>query len=77
MKDLFDLSGRTALVTGASRGIGEAAARTLAAYGAKVIVASRKADACEAVAASIRAAGGEAEAIGCHIGEMAQVQQAF
>jgi len=76
-RDLFDVSGRVALVTGASRGIGEAAARTLAAYGAKVIVASRKADACEAVAASIRAAGGAAEAIACHIGEMAQVQAIF
>ena len=73
----FDLAGRVALVTGASRGIGEAAARTLAAHGAHVIVASRKADACEAVAASIRAHGGKAEALACHIGEMAQVQAAF
>ena len=77
MKDLFDLSGRVALVTGASRGIGEAAARMLAAHGAKVVVASRKADACEAVAASIRDSGGEAEAIACHIGEMAQIQSTF
>jgi NAD(P)-dependent dehydrogenase (short-subunit alcohol dehydrogenase family) len=76
-RDLFDLAGRVALVTGASRGIGEAAARTLAAYGARVVVASRKAEACEAVAASIRAAGGEAQALGCHIGEMAQIQAAF
>jgi NAD(P)-dependent dehydrogenase (short-subunit alcohol dehydrogenase family) len=75
--NLFDLSGRVALVTGGSRGIGEAAARTLAAYGATVVVASRKADACEAVAASIRKAGGEAEAIACHIGEMAQIQATF
>ena len=77
MSDVFDLSGRVALVTGASRGIGESAARTLAAHGAHVIVASRKADACEAVAASIRDAGGKAEAIGCHIGEMAQIQATF
>ena len=75
--NLFDVTGRVALVTGASRGIGEAAARTLAAYGAKVIVASRKLDACETVAASIRAAGGEAEALACHIGEMTQVEGAF
>ena len=75
--NLFDLTGRVALVTGASRGIGEAAARTLAAYGAKVIVASRKVEACETVAASIREAGGDAEAIACHIGEMAQIQSAF
>jgi NAD(P)-dependent dehydrogenase (short-subunit alcohol dehydrogenase family) len=75
--DLFDVTGRVALVTGASRGIGEAAARTLAAYGAKVVVASRRLEACEAVAASIRSAGGDAQAVGCHIGEMAQVQAAF
>lgn len=71
--DPFDISGRVAVVTGASRGIGEAVARLLAARGAKVIVSSRKKDACEEVAASIRAAGGEAEAFGCHIGDMAQI----
>ena len=76
-KDLFDVTGRVALVTGASRGIGEAAARTLAAYGANVIVASRKLDACEAVAASIRADGGQAEALACHIGELDQIQSAM
>ena len=76
-RDLFDVTGRVALVTGASRGIGEAAARTLAAYGAKVIVASRKIDACETVAASIRADGGQAEALACHIGEMEQIQKAM
>jgi len=76
-RDLFDVSGRVALVTGASRGIGEAAARTLAAYGAKVIVSSRKADACEAVVAAIRAEGGQAEALACHIGELAQIHSAY
>ena len=60
----FDLSGRVALVTGASRGIGESIVRTLAAAGARVIVSSRKLDACEAVAASICEAGGEAAALG-------------
>lgn len=76
-KNLFDLSGKIALVTGASRGIGEAVAKTLAANGAFVIVSSRKADACEAVVAAIRAAGGQAEARACHIGEMAQIEKIF
>ena len=53
---LFDLTGKTALVTGASRGIGEATAHLLAAHGAHVIVSSRKLDACEAVVAAIRTA---------------------
>ncbi|MDN6318496.1 MAG: SDR family oxidoreductase [Marinobacter sp.] len=72
-KDLFDLTGKTALITGASRGIGESIARTLADYGAHVIVTSRKIDGCEAVAGSIREAGGSAEAYACHIGEMEQI----
>lgn len=74
---LFDLSGRIALVTGASRGIGEAVAKTLATYGAHVIVSSRKADTCESVAAAIRDAGGSAEARACHIGEMDQIDALF
>nr|WP_217345565.1 SDR family oxidoreductase [Noviherbaspirillum sp. L7-7A]MBV0879862.1 SDR family oxidoreductase [Noviherbaspirillum sp. L7-7A] len=73
----FDLTGKIALVTGASRGIGEGIARLLAAQGAHVIVSSRKQDACEAVAASIREEGGNAEAYACHIGEMAQIDKLF
>ena len=74
---LFDLSGRIALVTGASRGIGEEIARILADHGAHVIVSSRKIDGCQAVAESIRAGGGSAEAVACHIGDMDQIAAIF
>jgi NAD(P)-dependent dehydrogenase (short-subunit alcohol dehydrogenase family) len=77
MKDLFDLTGKIALVTGASRGIGESIARLLASKGAHVIVSSRKIEACQAVADSIVADGGKASAIACHVGEMAQIDEAF
>ncbi|WP_093095552.1 SDR family oxidoreductase [Shimia aestuarii] len=74
---LFDLTGRVALVTGASRGIGEAIARRLADHGAHVIIASRKIGPCEEVAASIRDNGGKASALTCHIGETASIAAAF
>jgi len=70
----FDLSGKIALVTGASRSIGEAIARMLAEHGARVIVSSRKAEGCERVAGAIRANGGQAEARACHIGEPEQIR---
>ncbi len=71
--DLFDLSGRVALVTGASRGIGEAIATLLARHGAEVVVSSRKLDGCEAVADRIRESGGKAHPIACHIGDLQQI----
>ena len=73
----FDLSGQVALVTGASRGIGEAAARLLAHHGAHVIVSARKAAGCDDVAAKIRGEGGSAEVLPCHIGELDQIAAAF
>ena len=71
---LFDLSGKIALVTGASRGIGEEIAKLLAEQGAHVIVSSRKQADCQAVAEAITQAGGQSEAMACHIGELEQIQ---
>ena len=65
---LFDLSGKVALVTGSSRGIGKAIAVHMAAHGAKVIISSRQQQSCAAVAAEITAAGGSALAHACHEG---------
>ncbi|MGQ9426483.1 SDR family oxidoreductase [Gilvimarinus sp. F26214L] len=76
-KELFDLTGKIALVTGASRGIGEAIAETLADYGAEVIVSSRKIEGCQAVADKINANGGKAHAMACHIGDMEQIAATF
>lgn len=75
--NLFDLDGKIAFVSGASRGIGEAIAKLLAQQGAHVIVSSRKIDGCQAVADAIVAAGGKATAIACHIGELEQIQAVF
>ena len=71
--NLFDLTGKIALVSGASRGIGEATAKLLAAHGAHVVCSSRKADGCGRVAEEIQAAGGKASAFACHVGEMEQI----
>jgi NAD(P)-dependent dehydrogenase (short-subunit alcohol dehydrogenase family) len=71
---LFDLNGRVALITGASRGIGEATARLLAEQGAHVIVSSRKQEDLDRVAATITAAGGKATAIAAHQGESAALK---
>lgn len=72
IKKLFDLTGKVAIVTGASKGIGEAMARGLAEHGAKVVVSSRKQEAVEAVADTFKADGLEAVGIACHVAQEAQ-----
>jgi NAD(P)-dependent dehydrogenase (short-subunit alcohol dehydrogenase family) len=71
---LFDLSGKTALITGATRGIGKAIATHMASHGARVVISSRKAEACAEVAAEINAGGGQAFAHACHIGHKEELQ---
>ncbi|WP_043832702.1 SDR family NAD(P)-dependent oxidoreductase [Muricoccus aerilatus] len=66
--NLFDLTGQVAVVTGGSRGIGRAIALRMAGHGARVVVSSRKVEACQAVVEEIVAAGGEAVAQACNIG---------
>lgn len=74
---LFDLNGKTAIVTGASRGIGEAIARRLAQHGANVIVSSRKIDACQSVVDAINEAEGReaAFAVACNISHKEELQR--
>ena len=66
---MFDLTGRVAVVTGSTRGIGRAILEGLSRAGASVVVSSRKQDGCDEVAARIRAAGGKAVGIACHVGD--------
>lgn len=72
--DSFSLRGKTAIVTGSSRGIGRAIATAFARAGARVVITSRKADPCNEVAQQIRAAGGEAIAVPCNISSKEQIQ---
>jgi NAD(P)-dependent dehydrogenase (short-subunit alcohol dehydrogenase family) len=68
-EDPFDLTGLTALVTGGSRGLGLEMVRAFARAGADVVIASRKAEACEAAAEEVRALGRRALPYACHVGQ--------
>ncbi|MCW3796476.1 SDR family oxidoreductase [Sphingomonas sp. BN140010] len=75
MNSLFDLTAKTAIVTGSSRGIGRAIAEELAAHGANVVISSRKQDACEEVANEINARGaGKAIAVAASISDKHALQ---
>jgi NAD(P)-dependent dehydrogenase (short-subunit alcohol dehydrogenase family) len=70
LESLFDVSDRVAIVTGGTRGIGRAVAEGFVSAGAKVVVASRKADACAETEAHLRAMGGDALGVPTHMGEL-------
>jgi NAD(P)-dependent dehydrogenase (short-subunit alcohol dehydrogenase family) len=76
MANLFDLTGKTALITGSSRGIGRAIAERLAEHGANVVVSSRKLPACEEVVRQIQDRGGKAIAVACNVSKKEELQAA-
>lgn len=75
MNKLFDMTGKVALITGSTKGIGRSIAEEMARSGAKVVISSRKADACEAVAQELKEAGYEALAVPCHVGRKDDLQR--
>jgi NAD(P)-dependent dehydrogenase (short-subunit alcohol dehydrogenase family) len=77
MKEIFTLDGKVALVTGASKGIGESIARVLAQYGAKVVLNSRKQEAVDEVAQGIVTEGGQAIAVAGQVGNNDDLKKIF
>ncbi|BES69393.1 SDR family oxidoreductase [Marinobacter nanhaiticus D15-8W] len=71
---LFDMTGKVALITGSTKGIGRSIAEEMARCGAKVVISSRKADVCEQVAGELKEQGFEAIAIPCHVGKKDDLQ---
>lgn len=74
IKQRFDLTGKVAIVTGSSKGIGKSVAQGLAEHGAKVVISSRKQDAVATVAKDFKEKGWEAIGIACHIGDTSQCE---
>ena len=77
MSKLFDLTGKVAIVTGASRGIGEASARLLAEHGATVVITGRRQDALDKIVADIAETGGKALGVACHAGNIEHMYALF
>ncbi|MCW9045970.1 MAG: SDR family oxidoreductase [Alphaproteobacteria bacterium] len=77
MKNIHDLTGKTALITGASSGLGQSFAQTLARYGAKVVLAARRLDKLEDTVEAIKAAGGEAVAVVMDVTDPETVKEGF
>lgn len=75
VEELFSLTGKVALITGGSRGLGREMALSFAKAGADIVIASRKLDACEKVAAEVEAIGRRALPYACHIGKWNQVNE--
>ena len=71
---MFDLKNKVAIITGSTRGIGKAVARSYAEAGARVVISSRNADACKSVAGEFTEAGLQAVDIPCHVGRKDQLQ---